>query len=194
MGDGQEKKIRTFIAIELPDEILQAIRELQEALKAEKLDLRWVDPGNLHLTLKFLGEISPKDLDPVRLAMKKAAARVQAFELHGKGLGAFPGLNRPRVVWAGMGGETESLQKLAGFLDQELGALGFEKETRPYQGHLTLARAKGMVNPVQMTRAAGRCMTFQTPGFFVHELILFQSRLKPGGPEYEKLFTAFLRE
>jgi 2'-5' RNA ligase len=194
MGDGRGEKIRVFVAIELPGEILQAIRELQDELKSEKLDLRWVEPGNIHLTLKFLGEIHPKDIEPVCLAVKNAASRVQGFEIQVKGIGAFPGLNRPRVVWAGIGGKTESLGKLADVLDQELEALGFERESRPFKGHLTLARAKGAVDPVRMTRAAGRFMTFQTPVFSVHELILFQSRLKPEGPVYEKLFSAFLGE
>ena len=188
------KKIRAFVAIELPGEILQAIRELQDEMKSEKLDLRWVEPGNIHLTLKFLGEMDPKDLEPVCHVVKNTAGRVPAFDLVAKGIGAFPGLNRPRVVWAGISGKTESLGKLADFLDQELEALGFERESRPFKGHLTLARARGAVDPVRMTRAAGRLMTFQPPVFSVHDLILFQSRLMPEGPVYEKLFSAFLGE
>ncbi|MBU4055446.1 MAG: RNA 2',3'-cyclic phosphodiesterase [Proteobacteria bacterium] len=194
-----EGKIRSFIAIELPVDILQAIRSLQDQLKAEKLNLKWVEPGNIHLTLKFLGDISQEHLSPVSRAMEKAAEQVQIFELHAKGIGAFPGLNRPRVVWAGIGGETESLGRLAGLLDLELMAPGFEKEpiekeTRPFKGHLTFARAKEAVDPVRMTEFAGRFKTFKTPGFSVHEMVLFKSRLKSEGPVYEKLFEAPLGE
>jgi RNA 2',3'-cyclic 3'-phosphodiesterase len=191
---GDVAKIRSFIAIELPDDILSAIRELQKQLKSEKLNLRWVEPGNIHLTLKFLGEIGPKDLFPISEAMKKAVSRTPAFHLYSKGIGAFPGLNRPRVLWTGIGGETESLEKLVDSLDDELGTLGFERENRLFKGHLTIARAKGPVDPVRMTESIGRFMRFKTNGFTVREVMLFRSRLKPGGPVYEKLFEAPLEE
>jgi RNA 2',3'-cyclic 3'-phosphodiesterase len=194
MDEGRGQKIRTFIAIELPGEILEAIRELQDRLKAEKMNLRWVEPGSIHLTLKFLGEIHSQDIKDVSRALEKAAGQVQPFDLHSKGIGAFPGLNHPRVLWTGIGGDTESLSKLAGILECELATLGFEREPRPFKGHLTLARARERetVDPVRMTEVAGRFMHFKTKGFAVREVVIFKSSLKPGGPVYEKLFTVSL--
>ena len=185
-------KIRAFIAVDLPDEIRQSIRDIQQQLRSEKLDFRWVDPANIHLTIKFLGDIEPENSAAVCDAMKKAVDRVRPFKLHSKGFGGFPGLNRPRVIWTGIGGETAILEKLATDLDAHLADLGFEKEARRYKGHLTLGRAKGAVNPVQMLNAASRFKDFRSGDFIAQELVLFKSTLKPGGPVYENIFAAAL--
>jgi RNA 2',3'-cyclic 3'-phosphodiesterase len=179
--------IRAFIAIALPVHIVRYVEALQNHLKASGLKLSWVRPQNIHLTLKFLGEIEPSLVEDAVTAMQSAVRENAPFELTVQGVGVFPTVRRPRVLWVGVGGQTDGLVDLHRCLDDALAAAGFARETRPFKAHLTLARIKGGVAPQQLIRAmedSGREPPRSMP---VEEIALFQSRLQSTGAVYTLL-------
>ena len=186
--------MRTFIAIELPPDVIALIQTVQHQLKSHKLDVKWVKPQNIHLTLRFLGDITAETVASVEKAMAGAVKDIPPFLLTPKGLGAFPGFNRPRVLWMGLDGDLDVLNNLYQRLEEQLEALGFEKEKRPYSGHLTLGRAKGKLDPIKMVDIAGQYKGFSADAFRVKDVILFKSDLKPTGAVYEKRYSAALNE
>jgi 2'-5' RNA ligase len=132
--------LRTFVAAELPTDLLKALAAVQTELGRRGLRARWTLPGNLHLTLKFLGDI-PADRVPIAAtALRTTAAEHDAFGLTAEGIGVFPGMRRPRVLWAGLSGGTAELERLQRGLDDRLHAAGFPREARDFHGHLTLGR------------------------------------------------------
>jgi 2'-5' RNA ligase len=137
------EQIRSFIAIELPEEARKGLTKLRKELERdEHRFVRWVDPGGIHLTLKFLGNIPSKQVIEITEAIKEAAQGISPFHLVISGLGAFPNLKQARVFWVGIGGEVGKLSKLQQNIDSTLAALRFAKEERPFVPHLTLARIK----------------------------------------------------
>lgn len=184
---GESSTIRAFIAIEISGEVRRALDEFIGELKSGGGDVKWVRAASIHLTLKFLGDI-PRSLIPdVSDAMKRAAGDTAALEIHACRTGAFPGLKRPRVLWAGLEEKTGELAQLAGRLDKELRSLGFEAEKRAFKPHLTLGRVRrgGKLKGTTdiLTREAGRSFG----NFIAGELILFRSELRPEGALYSKL-------
>ena len=142
------EQIRSFIAIELPDELKQALTRLRDQLKSGKqAPAKWVDPYSIHLTLKFLGNISPDMAGKITMALEEAVREVAPFRLEAKGLGAFPGLKRVRVVWVGITGEIDRLRRLQQRIESGLSKLGFVPESRPFTPHLTLARLSDRATP-----------------------------------------------
>lgn len=184
--------MRTFIAIELPQHITAALGNIQETLKSSKLNIRWVRPENIHLTLKFLGDILPEAVDPISRALSESVRGYDPISLSAKGSGAFPGIKNPRVIWVGLSGQVPRLKTLQQTLAENLAALGFEKEKRAFKGHLTLGRIKGSVDPVKLNAALNEVMDFETEPFLADRIILFQSDLKPTGPVYTKIASAAL--
>ena len=182
--------IRAFVAIELPDHVAASIRQVQEGLKSHGFKMRWVRPERIHLTLKFLGEIDPADLQRAREAMGETAARFDPLPLGARGIGVFPGIKRPRVLWVGMSGRTDRLDKLQSELDKRLGAKGFLPEKRPFRGHMTLSRVKGRIDHEKLGRALQRFGAFESDPFVADSMVLFKSELKPAGPVYTRLFRA----
>jgi 2'-5' RNA ligase len=181
------KTLRAFIAIELPEQISREIAAIQRQLKAYDLKLRWVKAHNIHLTLKFLGDIAPASVDKIVDAILAAADHVSAFELMVQGLGVFPGIRRPKVLWTGLGGDTERLVHLQHDLEDSLAQDGFAKEKRAYKGHLTLGRFKGPVDPAELIRIMEAEGLFEPLRLPVDEIVLMQSRLKPDGAAYSPL-------
>ena len=138
--------IRTFIAIELPAEVKNDLRQLVTILNNyNACPAKWVDSEAIHLTLKFLGNIGPDKIDLIRQIMREAAAATGPFRLQLGGLGAFPNLNRAQVVWVGIKGDLANLEALQQKLDQGLSGAGFTPERRPFTPHLTLARVRETV-------------------------------------------------
>lgn len=184
--------MRTFIAIELPQHITAALGNLQETLKLFKLNIRWVRPENIHLTLKFLGDIPPDVVDPISRTLSESVRNYDPISLSAKGSGAFPGIKNPRVIWVGLSGQVSQLKMLQQTLAENLAALGYEKDKRTFKGHLTLGRIKGAVDPVKLNAAFNEVMDFETEPFLVDRVFLFQSDLKPTGPVYTKIASAAL--
>ena len=137
------EQIRAFIAIELPPELKLEIDRLQSQLKSGAASpVKWVDPGSIHLTLKFLGNIASNKIGEITKAMEDAARTIPPFHLEVKGLGAFPNLKRVQVVWAGLKGDIDKLNQLQQRLESNLRDSGFTPETRAFTSHLTLARVR----------------------------------------------------
>jgi len=184
--------IRTFIAIELPENVIAGLDRLQRRLKDSRLSIRWVRPETVHLTLKFLGDIDPETTGPVGEAMTVAVRGHGPLSLAAKGCGVFPGLKNPRIVWAGIAGELPRLKDLQQALDENLALLGFAREKRPFRAHLTLGRCKSRSDPAILNSALEEAADFQTEPFSADRITLFQSELKPSGPVYTPLLSAAL--
>ena len=179
--------IRSFIAVALPDDVLSALSRVQEQLKSYGFRAKWVRPANIHITLKFLGDIDAGAIDAITSAMVSAAGGCAPISLAAKGIGVFPNIKRPRVLWAGLSGEVNLLVDLQRKLDDWLSDIGFAKERRSFKGHLTLGRFKARVNAKEIMRALTEFEDFGTQSFMVRELILFKSDLKPSGAVYSEL-------
>jgi 2'-5' RNA ligase len=183
----KNETIRAFIAIELPDAVKQFIGDIQNRLRAARVNCRWVKPANIHLTLKFLGDVAPDRLDDIHTAMTAAAAGQVPFNLRARGFGGFPNLRRPRVLWIGMDGQTDSLANLQKCLDDSLAEIGFESEKRPFKGHLTLGRAKGRSDAAQFDPIADTINETGSETFQINDIVLFKSVLQPTGAVYTAL-------
>ena len=147
------EQVRSFIAIELPDELKLGLSQLQAGLKLGKQSwVKWVDPYSIHLTLKFLGNIAVDRIGEITRAMETAAQGISPFHLEVKELGAFPNLKRVQVVWVGITGEVDRLGQLQQRLESNLAPLGFAPESRPFTPHLTLARLRDRASPDEQQR------------------------------------------
>ena len=134
--------IRSFLAIELSEGLKKTVAEYLGELGQIPSKIKWVSPLQTHLTLKFFGSITQEALEKISEALSPVIADYPRFQLTLKGLGAFPNLFRPRVIWLSPGGETETLKGLHQAIERALVPLGIPKEDRPFQGHLTLGRNK----------------------------------------------------
>jgi 2'-5' RNA ligase len=144
------EQIRSFIAVELPGDLKQALARLQEQLKSgHHTPVKWVDPYSIHLTLKFLGNITTDMVGKITGVLEEAVRGIAPFRLEVRGLEAFPSLKRVQVVWVGMTGEVDRLSRLQQLIESSLATLGFATESRPFIPHLTLARCRDRVTPIE---------------------------------------------
>ena len=143
-----DQQIRLFIAIDPPEEARQVLAEtINELEKSIPNGVRWVQPHRIHLTVKFLGNVSNSALDDILAAIEQASNDFQNgnFNLNLFGLGLFPNRSRPRVLWAGVQGDLDSLEKLHHEVDSAVSRLGFSLDQGPYKPHLTLGRPRNGV-------------------------------------------------
>jgi 2'-5' RNA ligase len=187
------EKLRAFIAISLPEPVLQGIVTAQETLKRSGLKIRWVRKEGIHLTLKFLGDIDRDSVEKISEAMERATGSFSPFTLWAEGIGVFPNLRRPRVAWVGLSGDIEILRALQRDLESQLSGLGFPKEKRPFKGHLTLGRVKGRLDGIKLQEALEDLGDFRTESFTAQSLVLFQSELRPDGAVYSRVAEAPLK-
>ena len=185
--------IRCFIAIEIPEPIQNQLVRIQGTLRKQISKASWVKPGNIHLTLKFLGDVDPGDLEPIRNAVEGVTNRQHSFSLHIGGVGAFPNLARPRVIWAGVNFGAERVSTLAQDINLALSNRGFSLDTKKFNPHLTIARLKEKIDlrPYaneyrQYGRIHGAEMTVDT-------ISLIQSQLHSKGAIYSTLQSYPLR-
>jgi len=180
--------LRAFLAISLPDEARARVAEGAERLHAAAPGARWVPPENLHLTLKFLGEICEDDVPRLVERTSAKLAREAPFEVAFAGFGAFPNAREARVLWLGAARGAGALAKLARKLDAAARAIGAERERRPFAAHLTLARLR---EPARVE--IERIPSPEDVAFTVEEVVLYESRPSPGGPRYVPLAHLPLR-
>jgi RNA 2',3'-cyclic 3'-phosphodiesterase len=185
------EQIRAFIAIELPPDVKTALKNIQTKLKqAGNQAVKWVEFANIHLTLKFLGNISSAQIELVTSAMQAAAQSSGPFRLQVQAPGAFPNLNRVQVIWIGLTGDLDHLAILQKSLDSNLAKLGFPPENKPFSPHLTLGRVRETATLADKQTIGKSISTFTIePGmiFDVLSLNLMQSRLSSAGPTYTRL-------
>jgi RNA 2',3'-cyclic 3'-phosphodiesterase len=180
--------IRSFLAFELPPEIKDHVRRVSEDLKKSKLDVRWVKPDNIHLTVVFLGDVREGDISGIAREVERVCFGFHPFDFCLKGLGIFPDRKRPRILWTGYEGDVERISSLRDVLQERLIPFEIKEEKRPFKPHLTLGRFRnpGRVDP-KLDEILVRHEGLSSPAFQAGELILFKSELKPQGPEYTKL-------
>jgi len=191
------EQIRAFIAIELPDAVKECLFSLRDRLRpAEHRYVKWVAPESVHLTLKFLGNIAQDRVPPIVAATAQAAQGVTPFQLEIGGLGAFPSMGRPQVLWVAIEGEVEGLIALQQGVDQALVALGFAPESRPFTPHLTLGRLRERASPAERKRIGGLMMATEFeggPAMDVKEISLMRSTLTPQGAIYNRIASIELK-
>ncbi len=185
---------RLFIAIELPAEAQMALRNVQRALP--KLPaVRWTNPANIHLTLQFLGDYPAARVETLLNALRSAESN-PPFELTLATIGAFPNLKRPRIIWAGVTGDTAALTALHRAVVSATAALGFAAEKRPFKPHLTLGRVKPWARGNDH-RAIAAALNGATVGDIatvpVGKFSLIRSQLTREGAIYTPLGSVFLR-
>jgi 2'-5' RNA ligase len=186
--------IRAFLAIELPDAWRPGLAQVQGELKRSHADVRWVTPGNIHLTLKFFGNVPDDEIDALALSAREAAAQAAPLQLQVTSAGAFPSPQAPRVVWLGLGGDLVPLTQLFYRLEKAFATLGYPPEGRAFNPHLTLGRVKSPANRERLAKMLAKMPPLDWPPFTVKELILFQSVLSPHGSKYTPLQVIRLGE
>lgn len=183
--------IRSFIAVELPPEVLRALGKLQDSLQADSPPgVKWVDSKGIHLTLKFLGGVPANRLELVSAALARVVQAARPLTLAVKGLGLFPDARRPRVAWVGLEGDIDRLVQVQQAIDSALAPLGFAKEERAFVPHLTLARLREDMAPPARGRFGERFLVAQLEPlspFRVESLELMKSQLTPRGAIYSRL-------
>ena len=184
-------EIRSFIAIELPEEVREGLARLRSELERdEHRFVKWVDPGGIHLTLKFLGNIPFKQVTEITKAIEEAAQGISPFHLEISGIGAFPNLKQVRVLWVGISGEVDKLSMLQQNMDSALAALGFAKEERSFVPHLTLARIRQGASPSERRSfgdLVGSTIFEDKYHIKVDAISLMKSQLTPAGAIYTRL-------
>jgi 2'-5' RNA ligase len=188
--------LRAFIAVEIPAEIHQAIEKKTAPIRAAVDDslVRWVPSQNIHLTLKFLGETSPTNLEMLEQMLCAEVSQHRSFELSFGGLGAFPNPKRPRVLWIGIQAPA-GLEALQHGIEAATATLGYPDEERPFSPHLTIGRVKqnaGSAAILKIRAALQETKIGSLGTIRVNAVHLFKSDLKPTGAVYTRLFSASL--
>jgi 2'-5' RNA ligase len=180
--------VRCFVAVDLSAEVRAAVTAVQARVRAAapRADVRWLDPHAFHLTLKFLGNVPDARVPAVSAALDGAVSE-PPLRLEARGLGAFPSLRRPRVLWAGIAGGAARLVALAGDIERALAALGFPPEDRPFRAHLTIGRVRSPRDAAALATALEAEAATTLGAWTAGEVVLYQSRLKPTGAVHEKV-------
>ena len=193
MRKSDEETIRTFICIEIPTSIKQRIEALQRSLQRTDAQVSWVKVSNIHLTLKFLGDVVASRIERLNGAVERGARAISQFEIEVGGAGCFPSSRSPRVVWIGLTHVSETLARLHERIEDELAAEGFDRESREFSPHLTIGRVRAPHNARQLADALVSS-GFGPECFRATEIIVMRSDLKPTGAVYSPLAIIKLAE
>ncbi len=187
----QDEQIRSFIAIELPSEMKRRLKEFQARFKLPRHNfVRWVSPEAIHLTLKFLGNITPGQAEDIKSMLQAITCEHKAFDLHTARVGCFPNLKKVRVFWLGLEGDLAELISLHSSIDKISGKMGFAVENRPYAAHLTLARVREECTSSERWEFSEliKDAVFEPEYTLnVRNVSLMRSKLTPGGAVYTRL-------
>jgi 2'-5' RNA ligase len=180
----EEQKIRAFVAVPIPPETQARVAAIQERLRSSAA-VKWVEPLNLHFTLRFLGYTTQAALNEMEQDLRTALATEGVFSLTLSGVGAFPSLRRPHTLWIGVSEGGRELEGLARIAESAAIAHGFSPEERPFRAHLTLGRVKARQAPPELVQA----LEAEPPGAVVdrigvEEVVLMRSVLHRSGPTY----------
>ena len=180
--------IRAFIAVDLDDPVIEKICHVVEILKSRITEIRWLRKENLHLTLKFLGNIAESQVEPIAAALRHPLGLFSPCTISAKGLGVFPDFRRPKILWVGLTGD--QLVQLAAEIESALMPLGFTPENRAFTPHLTIGRWREGSRPAKNLRQEIDSLNdFEFGACAVRQIVLFQSVLKPEGASYSELRT-----
>lgn len=180
--------VRTFIAVEINDSVRRAAAGMVERLREESANASWVAPHNMHLTVKFLGDVTAERIPQICQAVTEAVAGVAPFDLRFRGVGAFPNASRPRTVWLGTEAGQEELASLVDRVEKALKKLGFPREGRAFRGHLTLGRIRKPTPALAaLTAMLNEHADFEAGVTSIDGVVVFSSQLSPAGSIYEAL-------
>lgn len=182
--------IRAFIAANLALSVSEEMAKVQSALQKAKGDIRWVKPQGFHLTFRFLGNIEPTRVAPILGALRAATRLQPQFRVRTQGLGAFPSLTRPRVLWARLTGS--GLQELHTKIESALGSCGFPSEGRAFRPHITLGRVRSLRGWSQVLEGIKAYLQYDFGESLIDKVTLYQSDLRSGGAVYTSLGVACL--
>jgi len=176
--------MRLFLAINIPEDVREKIFEIQKRLKSSMADVKWVSPGKFHFTLKFLGETDEEKIPELTSALLESMRGFKAFRVLISGAGAFPGVENPRVVWAGVTEGGETLGNLAGDIENNFERIGFPREDKKFTPHLTLGRVRSKQNIGALSKIITSLAREEAGSFDAGSVDLMQSILHQDGPEY----------
>jgi 2'-5' RNA ligase len=180
-----EKMVRLFVALLFPDQVKSALGELIDDLRPHGQGIKWVEPKNIHLTLKFIGEVPEKKVETICGALETVLAGRKKFKGQVAGCGGFPSLRNPRVLWVGLDGADPAVE-MAREMNHKLIPVGIKSEKRDLSPHLTLGRIK---KPSDLTALAEHMesLNFDAGSVILDRVALVKSTLTPGGPIYENI-------
>ena len=182
-----QNTLRTFIAIELESSLQENLKNIQEYLKKSGADVKWVKSENIHLTLKFLGDVSEKNIDSILGILKESLIDWPDFTFDLTYLGAFPKPENPKIIWAGITLGKEEIEKIVSMLEDKLHSIGFEKEERDFALHVTLGRLRFSTNRFALSKLIKNYSFPEPITQNARQIILFKSTLTSSGPVYEAL-------
>jgi len=189
------ESIRAFIAVPASDEVRSLVKEVVGGLRWTGANVKWVEPENVHFTVKFLGNISKEDAAKLGVALSEALRDDVRFDVTITKAGTFPGGTRaPRVVWLGLEEGFEDLKHIAGKVEEACAGLGFEREKRSFKAHLTIGRVRrGSRNLTDLAEAVAK-VEFKPLKLSVDRVNLTRSRLSPRGPTYTVIESVALKD
>lgn len=176
--------MRLFVAINLPDALREEVHEAVAPLREDGVPARWVDASSYHLTMKFIGEVRPDDRHAAEAMLRRCVSGYRPVDVGMEGVGAFPSLRRPRVIWLGVA-PTPQLRALKHDLEHAYARLGVERETRAFRPHVTLGRVPDDADAGDFRKLESLAREIRVDAeFTASHLDLMRSRLRPDGPEY----------
>ena len=179
------KRIRSFIAVELDPSIGELIENIQTELKKSNADVKWVNPKQTHLTLKFLGDVPSERIEKIKKILKEVCAKTAVITTEITELGAFPKIDFARVIWLGLKDEEKKLEALAAAIEHALVSLKFPKEKRNFMPHITIGRVRSNKNLRDLGRQLKNYSLPSSLPQTINEIVLFKSTLSSSGPIYE---------
>jgi RNA 2',3'-cyclic 3'-phosphodiesterase len=179
--------VRVFFSIELPDEIKENIEKFIGGLKSELGPMKWISKNNLHVTLKFLGNVEENKIEDLVNTVGKLTKGFGPIKIDFGGFGAFPDPKHPRVIWTGINGGAGELKKLADKIEDELCKKGYGEEEREFSPHLTIGRIKESIVTAALSRFIKENEQTSLGSFVVNDISLMKSTLMKNGPVYEEL-------
>jgi len=182
---------RSFIAIQLPPDVKKRLHSIQDELKECGPDVKWVEPENIHLTLKFLGNVETQETEKIGELLEEKFSLNKSFRVTLNRLGCFPSLHSPRILWAGFEDKQDGSKKIAHILDDSLKcSMGFEKEAREFQLHATLGRFRSSRKKIAfIERFEELNRAFKPFDTYIDNITLFESKLTSSGPVYAVLHS-----
>ncbi|EFK95806.1 2',5' RNA ligase [sediment metagenome] len=182
--------IRSFLAFELPQDIKQIVTRVSGEIRKSSLDVKWVRPEFIHLTVVFMGDIRSEHIPPMGESLKAVCSTHAPFRISLKPMGCFPNSRNPRVIWLGIDAELERMSRFRDDLQQVLSPFGVKEEDRAFRPHLTLGRFKKPgKRQTELERLLATYGDLSSPACTLAELVLFRSDLKPGGAVYTKMLS-----
>lgn len=175
-----EESIRTFIALLINDELKNKLKQIQEALRSANADVKWIAPEGMHLTLKFLGNIGFSQIAGACKAVAEIADKFSSFPISLSSVGAFPSINCPQIIWVGVDEGKEIIYEMNQQIENRLAMLGFKKEKKRFNPHLTIGRVRSLNGFTELTK---RIATIETPveRIVVSDICIMKSQLNSQG-------------